>query len=294
MFTKRVWLNLIMLLLVTVLALVAYLEPGIDEPETAPPLLSLSPDDVDRIHLRSGADRQIDLERTDHGWMIVAPIRVAANRYRIDTILGLAQADSHARYPATQAPASFGLDPPRATVRLNDVTIAFGDSEPLHHRRYVQVGDQVHLIDDHFFYAAQLLLPALVDTALLPGDAEPVRLRLPDLVLDRTSGDWRLQPPDKAVSMDRINALVAAWRHARAVRISAYQGETAQATIAVAFADGGHIEMEVLARTPELILGRRDLGLRYHFTAEQADKLLHLPAPAADGRARGADAHAAD
>lgn len=294
MFAKRVWLNVIMLLLVVLLALVAYLEPGVDKPATLPPLLSLTAEQVEHIRLQSRADRHIELERTGQGWMIIAPVRVAANSYRVETILELAQAHSYARYPATQSQASFGLDPPRSSVRLNTVTIAFGDNEPLHHRRYVQIGDQVHLIDDRFYYVSQLALPALVDTALLPGDAEPVRLRLPGLVLDRASGDWQLEPAGKDVSMDALNALVQAWRHARAVRISAYEGDTPRSTIALAFADGSHLELEVLARSPELILGRRDLGLRYHFTAEQAEKLLQLPAPAADGPVAGGDAHAAD
>jgi len=282
MFAKKVWLNLILLLLIILLALIAYLEPGNESDDTLPQLLSLPPGQVNTIRLEPSADHHIDLARESGGWVIVEPIRVAANSYRVETILALVQAASYADYPAADQPlASFGLGPPRSRVRLNDVTIAFGDSEPLHKRCYVQVGDQVHLIDDRYFYATQLLLTALVDTALVPANAMPARIRLPDGVLHEIHGDWRLEPAEADVSMDELNGLVDEWRHARAMQVSTYQGDTAESMIDIAFTDGSHIELELLARSPELILGRRDLGLRYHFTAEQAERLLRLPASAA-------------
>jgi len=288
MFAKRIWLNVMLLALVVVLALIAWLEPGTKKPVTLPSLLSLSADQVERIRLVAAADRHIDITRGDHGWMISYPIHVAANDFRVDTILQLTQAHSYAHYPAAaQALAPFGLDPPHSEIRLNDVTVAFGDDEPIHQRRYVRVGEQVHLIDERYFYSSQLLLPALVDTALLPAGAMPVRIHLPDRQLTRVNGDWHIDPADDSVSMDAINALVDAWRQARAVQISEYHGDKARGSIDVSLADGTELSFELLSRSPELLLGRRDLGLRYHFTAEQGGRLLKLPMPG--GAAAAAD-----
>ena len=282
MFAKRIWLNIALLALVIVLALIAWLEPGgKKKTDTLSPLLSLTADQVERIRLLPGADRHIDLTRGDNGWMISYPIQIAANDFRVDSILQLTQADSYAHYPAAaQALAPFGLDPPQSEIQLNDVTIAFGDNEPIHHRRYVRVGDQVHLINDRYFYSSQLLLSALVDTALLPADAVPVRIQLPDRLLTRVNGDWHVEPDGNGVSMDAINGLVDAWRNARAVQVSEYHEDKVQDTIDVSLADGTRLSFELLSRSPELLLGRRDLGLRYHFTAEQAGRLLNLAMPA--------------
>ena len=280
MFAKRIWLNIGLLALVIVLALIAWLEPGGKKPVTRPQLLSLAAEQVERIRLAAAGDRHIDLMRADNGWTITYPIRIAANDFRVDTLLELTQAESFAHYPAAaQALAPFGLDPPRAEIQLNDITVAFGDEEPIDHRRYVRVGEQVHLIADRYFYSSQLLLPALVDTALLPAAAVPVRIHLPDRELARVDGDWHIAPADNGVSMDAINGLVDAWRHARAVRVSEYHGDTTQGAIDVSLADGTRLSFELLARSPELVLGRRDLGLRYHFTAEQGGHLLELSVP---------------
>lgn len=274
--SKRTWLNLALLALVMVLALLAYRQPGIEKAVKSPSLLALSAAQVQRIRLGSSTARHIDLSRTDEGWMLTYPIHVAANAYRVDRILQLAQADSYAEYPAaSQDLTSFGLAPPHAVIRFNDVDIGFGDSEPIHHRRYVLVEGKIHLIADRYYYFSQLLLPALVDTALLPAAAVPVRIQLPDRELIRDNGDWHIMPAEKQVSMDAINGLVNAWRHARAVQVSAYHGDRASDSIKIAFADGSQIDFAVLARSPELVLGRSDLGIRYHLTAEQARQLLH-------------------
>ena len=45
---------------------------------------------------------------------------------------------------------------PLGTRDDDDFTIAFGDSEPLKHRRYVLINDQVHLMNDlHYHFLLQ-------------------------------------------------------------------------------------------------------------------------------------------
>jgi len=277
----KIWLNLVLLLLVSLLALVAYLEPGSQQPDHAQSLMSLPVSQVERIQLQQGDAQAITVERQVNGWMIVDPIRVAASDYRIDSLLQLLSATSYSSFAASVRPLSaFGLEQPLARVLFNDRAVLFGDIEPLNNRRYVLIDDQVHLIDDRYFYQSQLLLSALVDTALLPAGSRLVQISLPGLSLGQHQGDWQLQSPDDGVevaAMDDVNELVNEWQNARALQVSRYQADVAEADIELVDADGGSMMLELLAREPELILGRKELGLRYHFTADQADRLLSLP-----------------
>jgi hypothetical protein len=179
--------------------------------------------------------------------------------------------------------SDFGLDKPAARVSFNDQMILFGSNEALDGRRYVLADDQIHLIDDRYYYQSQLLLTALVDTAVVPPQRELTRLKLPGLQVQQQQGNWQLQQPESvlraqpAPSVDHVNELLDEWQRARATRISLFQTDVATDNIELGFADGGVISLEILGREPELILGRRDLGLRYHFTSDYSERLLSLP-----------------
>ena len=284
--TRRVWLNLILLLFVIALALVAYIEPGKKRLEERSQLLSLPIEQVTRVQLQRHGAETIEIERTDNGWMIVAPIRIAASNYRVNTLLQLMSATSYSHFSAAVRPLSaFGLDKPLGTVVFNDQAILFGNNEPLNNRRYVLIGDQVHLTDDRNFYQSQLQLTALVDTALVPPGRSLKQIRLPGLLLQQHQGEWRSQwlsvaaegPAQPAPTSADINSLVDEWRRASAMQVSHYQSDVAEGSIELEFADGETMALEILAREPELILGRRALNLRFHFSADQAERLLNLP-----------------
>lgn len=283
--TQRLGLNLALLLVIAVLAAVIYFEPGLKPSEAPDVLLPLAAEQIEKIQLQHDGAQAITIERVDNGWEIVEPIRVAASDFRVQSLLKLMTATSHGHFPASKRPlSSFGLDQPAGKVSFNGQAILFGDDEPVNRRRYVLVGDQVHLINNYHFYQSQLLLTALVDMALLPATRTLTEIQLPGLWLQQSQGDWQLKKeradePFVQTSMDAINGLVSAWRHVRALQISRYQSDVAdvaEAEIKLSFADGDEMVLEILARQPELILGRRELGLRYHFSAEQGERLLGL------------------
>jgi len=281
--TRRFWLNLILLLLVLLLAAAAYFESNRQVAGTGMlPLLDLPANQVRRIEVQHRDAPALRLERTDNGWQLLAPVRVAASEYRVDGLLKLLSASSYAHFPAAQRPLSnFGLDHPLTRILFNDSAIAFGGNESLNRRRYVLVGDQVHLIDERHFYQSQLLVTALVDLALLPKDGVLSRISLPGLLLQQKGDDggWQLSggSVQSPVSMDDINGLVDEWQNVHAVQVSRYQSDVAEGYVELLFDNGESMTLEMLARVPELILGRKTLGLRYHFDADQGDRLLGLP-----------------
>jgi hypothetical protein len=87
------------------------------------------------------------------------PHDTKANEPKIERLLKIANTASTEHFPLPDGDrAQFGLDPPMAELRLDDTRLEIGGTHPIDHRRYVLVGDTVHLINDHF--AHHLLAPA--------------------------------------------------------------------------------------------------------------------------------------
>lgn len=280
----RSLLNWTLLGVAAALAALVYWEPGIERPAELPKLTTLSPAAIEHLVIRPQRGDEIRIDREQGAWMMRAPVVAYANEFRIDALLGVAQADSHAQFDAGGLELDkFRLDPPASVLRLNDVELAFGDSEPLDNRRYVRVGATVHLIDDDYFYRLQAGFPVFVSNQLLPPQARPAQIRLPDFSVARADGQWTLSPAPQQPSMDVLNEFADAWQRAQAVEIDRYQGEPSRARITVSFeGDVAPIEFLLLETEPELVLARADLGLRYHLTAEQAHGLVQPPSAAAE------------
>jgi hypothetical protein len=282
--TTRSALNLALLGLAAVLAALIYWQPGIAPPAVLPKLTALAQADVRHITIRSQQGTEIRLDKEQGDWMMSAPIATYANGFRIDALLGVAQAESHAQLPVAGLDlAKFHLDTPALLLRLNDVEIAFGDSEPLDNRRYVRVGSTIHLIDDDYYYRLQAGVPAFVSNQLLPPHAKPAQISLPAFSVSHASGQWQLSPAEKQPSMDTLNGFVDEWQRTQAVEVDHYEGGGAsRGKITISFEGGAApLEFLLLQTEPEPVLARADLGLRYHLTAEQAQHLLQPPSSGA-------------
>jgi hypothetical protein len=279
----RTVLNLSLLGLAAGLVALVYWEPGIERPAGPPKLTTLSPAAVTHLVIRPQRGAEIRLDKEQGTWMMRAPIAVHANEFRIDALLGIAQADSHAQFDAGALDlAKFRLDSPATVLRLNDVELAFGDSEPIDNRRYVRNGATVHLINEDYYYRLQSDFPAFVSNQLLPPQARPAQIRLPEFSVTRAEGQWTLAPAQHQPAPDALNLFVDEWRRAQAVEVDRYDGEASRGEILVSFeGDAAPLRLLLLETGPELVLARADLGLRYHLTAEQAQRLLQPPAQAA-------------
>ena len=118
------------------------------QPQALPPLTPLLPEQIALIHLSATSGRDIQLEkRAGHWWLG----HTRADERRIEQLLGICTTPSLQRFPLpSEGLAEFGLDNPAIRLRLNDLELAFGTTDPLNGWRYVRVGDQIHLIGDGF------------------------------------------------------------------------------------------------------------------------------------------------
>lgn len=278
---SRTWLNLTLLVLAVATALVAAYLPGIKKPLPPPTLTQLVPEQITHIHITREGQQDIDFIKDKQGWAMTAPLQIPANPLRIDALLRVAHVPSQSRFTALgQTLSKFSLDPPRVRLRLNDTEIAYGAMEPLNHQRYVLADNTVHLIFD----TQQVYLTAAptvwVSNNLLPVGAKIDQLALPDVTLSRQdNGRWSSSPATLALSADNINTLVDNWTHAQALQIRPYAGTAVQDQITLRLRNTpAPVHFYIIARAPEFILARIDLGLQYHLPIELADRLLKLPA----------------
>ena len=111
----------------------------------------LSPELANQIQIKN-QQHQIELEKTDDGWQLIAPIQQAANEQRILPLLSLLTLPNVHRYSEEHVDlAQLGLAPALATVRINQQSFNFGDPDLSGKKRYLLSAGGVYLVDDLLF-----------------------------------------------------------------------------------------------------------------------------------------------
>ncbi len=148
-------INLALVLLVAILGSLALLVPGPDHEETQTPLTPLDPLTIQRIRLQRTVGT-LEFTRSSTGWRAV---QGRADDDRLNALTRIAREPSLRRFNAHEAPAQeLGLAPPQLVLELDGLRLEFGATEPIRQRRYVRIGDTIHLIEDR--HRQQLLAPA--------------------------------------------------------------------------------------------------------------------------------------
>lgn len=267
------------MLLVIAASLAVFILSTPDKPERVElePLSNENPRAISRVRLELAAAGAIELLRSEGSWQLLEPIRIAANEFRIKTLLRVLEAPVHLRIDvASQQLARFGLASPKARMLLDGKEILFGDTEPIHGRRYLLFNGQVALVDDNYFSHLSSSAANFVDPALLGPDASIQSIDLPTMRIYRDSGDWRLDSGDLGANADEIAQLVDNWRSAQATAVRPYEPSLDwDGGILVALADGS-VAFDLARTQYEVILGRADLGIQYHLTKTTGTRLLNL------------------
>ena len=279
---QRGTLNLILAAALLVLGALAWFKPGSTE---APEGELAFPDVTAATLLRATntvASNSWTLERgAEARWTLTAPVRLPADPALVDALLeDLAEARAPARYPASALDAkAVGLDAPSLLLEVDAARYAFGGTEPINYRRYVQHDDQVLLLNDLLYFRISQGWANLADKRLLPRDSRIVKLELPGVTLSvDAAGKRSLAPDDPQVSADALGALLDAWTLQSAMELQRLDPEVvAQATLRVTLAGQPQpIEFKVLPSQEGLRLARADLGVEYRFPADARAALLEL------------------
>lgn len=270
---KSRWLvNLLLLLLVVTLGFFA-LSTNDNEAGKPKTVSTINPKSINKITITHNG-RVTAIEKANAHWQLTEPLNLAANDFRIGTIIKILDTTSYAKYVANSLDLKkFGLDNPTTSLLLDQTQIDFGIVNPINNYRYIKLNNEVHLIDDYYHPLVSSQIGTLVSRTLLPADSKITRLELPDQTLSLDADDkWH---STKDISIDAIVETINHWRNTEAFGVHDYNDRVPLDAITVTLAGNDKpIVFYISDVEPWLILARPDINLEYHFDLENYDLLL--------------------
>lgn len=246
-----------------------------EEPKEAPALIRPDSAPIDHLVLDNG--EHLEFHRQDTSWFLQQPFAAPVSPGRLAALLEVTKIIPKHCYALPEPPAlkDFRLDPAVARLTVGAKTLLFGGTAPLDRSRYVAVEGQLCLVEDDFFQSLTAQATDFVEKKLLLGDPEIHQLELPGLSIHRSAdGQWSATVPlDEAARTE----LMTRWRLARAVEVRWEQHPHWLGESVVIGTDQGTVRFQILAKTPELVFFREDLGLAYVLAPESARQLLERP-----------------
>jgi len=300
-------LNLLLLVVVILLVAVALYEPGIDKTAAAAKLLPMGAEEITEISIRNGKQREIILKRDSaNSWQMIEPLQVAANRYKVDSVLAILEQQPSNRFVIdTTKLARYGLQNPQVELWLKGVKgeqrLLFGSQTPLNSYRYLQLENEVLAVKDVAFYPVASLFTNFIASRLLPEGAMLVSIELPDFRLVLNEGAWALdwtlglqneaEPMENRPSADQLAQWLDGWRYASSVDIEAIDPHEKDdnriadggvdvdlSQVVITLNTGDKLRWTIsLTDDDGLVLGRPDLGIEYHMSDAQRQALLTPP-----------------
>lgn len=279
----RTLLNLILACVAVLLVLVILYQPGLEQEPLAEPVTTIPADSITRIRVTRKERTPLSFVKTASGWQLTEEQALPASEFQLRALLGILGTRPERSYPDSALDlASAGLEPPQATLLLNDTVINIGNTEALQHNRYIQLGDTVYLVTDKYQHLLNADWTNFVERRLLPENAVLTGIELPGLSLTFTDdGQWQAVPPvESAEDTAAVQALVAQWQTANATYIRRYDGKATNASITLRLADNREpVTLYLHEQQPELVLARPDWGIQYHFPGNLRSTLLGLQSP---------------
>lgn len=213
--TRNTW---VLVGVVAALGLAAVAEQMRERMLAPKPLARVNEKSLREIVLECPSCPRRRMERIQGAWTLSEPYSIAADPDMVARLVGVAGAQVRHRYRANQLePAKVGLAPPFATLALGPLKLAFGTTDAITQARYVGIGEDIALVNDHF--SQWLLVPpeSLVD----PRPFAPLR------GLSALSFDGKPIPADRFASATALRATrvesAPSWRSGRRV-VASYGG----------------------------------------------------------------------
>ncbi len=274
--THHAKLNWIMVVTIAVLMVFLYFRPQAQD--AAGYAISDHPAEAVQYLRIVRHQQEIALERSAGYWWMTQPVRILADDQKVQAMLQILQARSEQQLPADDL-KRFGLAEPNVKLYLNDQYIGFGGFTPITHQQYVATGNHVYTVSPRYGLALPAMAADLMDLRLLPPDAVPVQLVLPQWTVAFQHDRWNItSPPNQTMDDAMPERWVHQWRIARAIEVTLDDPRTGgfvkNGEIKIALQDGLTIEFEILQNGLSMVLWQPDKGIGYQLPAETAQQLL--------------------
>lgn len=288
---KSRWLvNLLLLLLVAGIVSFIYLRPP-EQDETRPvhEISTLKLAEFKRLSIEFPAKAAVVFEKRDDFWYLVQPYAARADQMTVQRIVSLVAAKTLDKFPADDA--RFGIDNPRLKIRLDDEVFTFGIYNPVTSEQYVAYKDSVYLLPGIYSEIAATQIVELLDkNPLKPSEQSQIagfdfsRLeQWEDIRLQVSLNEqqqWQVSVPNaKPKAADFNEWFETNWTKMRAASVEPYTPDRKAnfPSFTVKFKDGKQVVFDKLQESPDMVIGRADEGMKYHFPSDVGFSMLNPP-----------------
>jgi len=265
-------LNLVLFIVVIALAFVIYFS---EEPNTQlDQLTSIRTSDINSIRIHHNNNETILVINDSQHWGITQPISIAANDFRINSLLKLLSAPVHSQYLTDEISLSdTGLSNSSTNISFDDQTISFGINNAATNLRYVRLNNTVFTIEDVYYPLLSSNFSTLASLDLVPKSSRIEKLILKNLTLSQNdNGLWQ---SNNKITADNINKILDDWRSTQAFGVHEYLKRNELGEVFIYLADLAEpITYTITDTDPWLILARPELGIEYHLDVDAYNKLI--------------------
>jgi hypothetical protein len=292
---KNRWLlNLVLLALVAGLVAFLYMRPQANTGAASQHEVSaLKLADFTAISVEYPTQAATTFEKVDGLWRITAPYKTRADQMSVQRILAIIAAKSTDKFSASDL-AKYGLDKPQLKLKLTNAAgveaFAFGTVNPVSEQQYVAYNEAVYLLPGSYMEAATTQPIELIDkNPLTVSEAKQIAgfnlARLEqwealNLNVEVADGKWKTNVPKAKITQNELNEwLDFSWKQAQAKQVELYTPDhkAVYPGFDVKLKDGKKVHFDKIQEAPDLLLGRPDEGLMYHFSNDVGFTMLNPP-----------------
>ncbi|MDX1572491.1 MAG: DUF4340 domain-containing protein [Methylophaga sp.] len=219
------------LLLLTLIMVLLWQLDRVQMPQTVTTIGGeLTPSMVQKITVTRASQNTIEIIKTSQGWQLQQPFTALASDSRITMLLSLLDSIPGEQFAIGDNLdlMAFGLAEPELTIRFNDTTFEFGDTEQLSGQRYLRSGETIYLFDDAISPLLQASASGFIENRLFADSVQLQSLTLPfrteqtlqnkNFTLQLQNGQW--QSADNRFSADELTMIAHAWQQTYAMQVS--------------------------------------------------------------------------
>ncbi len=292
---KNRWiLNLVMLAVVAGLVAFLYLRPKVNNDALSQHEVStLKLADFTAVKAEFSAKVPTSFEKVDGLWRMISPYKTRADQMSVERILAIIAAKSTEKFPATDL-VKFGLDKPQLKLKLTKATgdevFSFGTFNSVTEEQYVGYKDAVYLLSGSYAEAATTQPIELIEkTPLTKNEAKQIvgfdfskleQWQANTLNVDIADGKWKTNEPKAKITQNEMNEwLDFSWKQAQAKQVELYKPDhkITYPSFDVKLKDGKKVHFDKIQEAPDLLLGRPDEGVMYHFSNDVGFTMVNPP-----------------
>jgi hypothetical protein len=291
---KRWILNLMMLALVAGLVVFLYLRPktAIEEiPSHEVSQLKLA--DINSVKVEFPAKSPVIFDKTENYWLMKAPYKQRADQLSVQRILSVIAAKSEYQFPATDL-AKFGLENPLVKVTItsgrSQEVFNYGGYNTVTDEQYLAYKDEVYLLTSAYAEAASTQPIEMVDKNILsPAEAKQItgfdfahleQWEEASLNVDIENGQWKANIRQAKPTQNDLNEwLEFSWKQNPAKAVETYTPDrnANYPYLMLKLSGGKQVRIDKIMESPEMLLGRPDEGIIYHFNNDVGFSMLNPP-----------------